>query len=173
MFDQGYIDLMSNYPRLRAFVREGVRAVVLGQSLPMTPSQLDGASRIVIGRGDMSLIGDEARRAYPTLVQMRTHAPGSTYPGTIAAKLARAMPMLTIARPTWKRDMAEQLEGVFRPSRPVVTSAVRRIQTAFRQARNNPYTPLGRRGVLRRAGFDPDNRRVMTTARRGAYAAPR
>ena len=51
-------------------------------------------------------------------------------------------------------------------------SAASTIQAAFRRARNNPHTQLGRRMVLRRAGYDVTDALVRSTGA-AARAAPR
>ena len=51
-------------------------------------------------------------------------------------------------------------------------NAARTIQAAFLRARDDPYTPLGRRVLLRRAGFDVNNATVRSTGV-AARAAPR
>jgi hypothetical protein len=162
VYNQAYIDLFNDFSRLVEFVRAGVRAVAKGRRLPMTPAQLDGASRILIPF-DMHEIEDEIKDVYLE----SWDASRTIRPEIIAERVARALPMLTIARPTWKRDMIRSLRGL------VMHNTARRIQTTFRRIRNDPYMYLGRRIALRRAGFDPNQPGVNTAALRGVRAALR
>jgi hypothetical protein len=160
-------DQMQDEEQLKQLVDRGMHAIVRGTRTPVPKRQLDEAARMLFVHDRLYVVAS-AKYEYKELYAEKG-VQGVPHPDNLVRAIHNHMPS-AFMYPRFSETLYRSLMSVVRAN---YNRAASRIQTAFRQARNDPYTPLGRRTVLRRAGFDPGNRRVMTAARRGVRAAPR
>jgi hypothetical protein len=111
----GFTNSLGRPDGWKQVVNAGIEAIVMGQRLPMTPAQLDMASRMALGppHNVMFIARQAAHHAEKVYEKKNPVYYPESSPESIARRLHDAMPLVFFLQPRFEQTVASQIRSTY------------------------------------------------------------